>query len=82
MHQAQELLARVDNESAKVGLQLNVLKTEVMVYNLEQPINIKTRCGKTLKVVKNLSDSTSRGPVLDYFQAVFVYFSICWFPRV
>lgn len=51
--QAQELLARVEQESSKVGLYLNEKKTEVMAYNQDGPVNIITQCGKSLKVVNN-----------------------------
>ena len=39
--QAQELLHRVGGESRKVGLRLNVKKTEVMVFNIDQ-VEVKT----------------------------------------
>ena len=51
--QAQELLARVEHESAKMGLKLNDKKTEIMTYNQETPVEITSRSGKKLKVVNN-----------------------------
>ena len=50
MEQAQELLSRVEEECAKVGLGLNAKKTEVIVYNLPESPPLKTRDGRTLKV--------------------------------
>ena len=51
--QAQELLTRVEHESAKVGLQLNDKKTKIITYNQESTVEITSRSGKTLKVVNN-----------------------------
>ena len=51
VEQAQELLSRVEEECAKVGLGLNAKKTEVIAYNLPEPPHLKTRDGSTLKVV-------------------------------
>ena len=38
VEQAQELLSRVEEECAKVGLGLNAKKTEVIAYNLPEPV--------------------------------------------
>jgi len=51
--QAQEVLLRLENESAKVGLHLNAKKTKFMAYNLAAPITIKTRSGDLVEEVKN-----------------------------
>ena len=37
IQKAQELLTRVENEAAKIGLRLNNEKTEAMVYNIPTP---------------------------------------------
>ena len=50
VEQAQELLTHVEHGSVRVGLHLN---DKVMAYNQEEHVNITTRSGKTLKVVKN-----------------------------
>jgi len=51
--QAQQLLLRVEQESAKVGLQLNDKKTKVMAFNQEAPVDLNTRKGEKLEVVTN-----------------------------
>ena len=51
MDQAQELLSRVEEECARVGLRLNAKKTEVIAYNIPEPLRLKTRDGSSLKVV-------------------------------
>ncbi|KAI8513748.1 hypothetical protein Bbelb_080720 [Branchiostoma belcheri] len=51
--QAQELLCRMENEAAKVGLQLNAGKTKLMAFNQKDPVIIKTKSGDTVEVVKN-----------------------------
>ena len=51
--QAQQLLLRVEQESAKVGLQLNDKKTKVMAFNQEAPVDLNTRKGEKLEVVAN-----------------------------
>ena len=51
--QAQQLLSRLEQESAKVGLHLNDKKTKVMAYNQTVPVNINARSGDRLEVVKN-----------------------------
>lgn len=51
--QAQELLARVESEAAKVGLYLNEKKTELMAFNHDAPVNITTQSGSTIKTVQN-----------------------------
>ena len=53
IEQAQQLLHRVEHESAKVGLQLNDKKTKVMSFNQKNPTNINTRNGERLEVVAN-----------------------------
>ena len=54
VEQAQELLSRVESECAKVGLQLNAKKTEVITYNIqgEHP-PLTTTGGIALKEVKD-----------------------------
>lgn len=51
--QAQEMLFRLENESAKVGLHLNAKKTKLMAYNQVAPIVIRTRSGDLVEEVKN-----------------------------
>jgi hypothetical protein len=51
IHQAQELLSRVETECGKVGLGLNAKKTEVMTYNISGHEPLKTNAGNTLKEV-------------------------------
>jgi len=51
--QAQELLTRVETESAKVGLHVNAKKTEFMAFNYTEPIEINTINGNKLKKVDN-----------------------------
>ena len=53
IQKAQELLIRVENEAAKIGLRLNDEKTEVMVYNIPTPSPLKTIGGKAIKIVEN-----------------------------
>ena len=53
IQKAQELLTRVENESAKIGLRVNDEKTEVMVYNIPTPSPLKTVSGKAIKIVEN-----------------------------
>ena len=53
IEQAQELLSRVEQETAKIGLYLNAGKTEVMTFNQDTPVELKARCGDTIKVVDN-----------------------------
>ena len=53
IEQAQQLLERLELQSAKVGLHLNDKKTKVMSYNQDRPVDITTRKGKKLEVVKN-----------------------------
>ena len=51
--EAQQLLARVEHEANNVGLYLNSDKTEVMTFNLAEPVIIKAKSGHTLTVVEN-----------------------------
>ena len=51
--QAQQLLERLEQQSAKVGLHLNDKKTKVMAYNQVAPVDIFTKKGEKLEVVKN-----------------------------
>ena len=53
IEQAQQLLERLEQQSAKVGLHLNDKKTKVMAYNQDTPVDITTRKGEKLEVVKN-----------------------------
>ena len=41
----------VEEECARVGLRLNAKKTEVIAYNIPEPLRLKTRDGSSLKVV-------------------------------
>ena len=50
MDQAQELLTRVEEECARVGLTLNAKKSEVIIYNTARHMLLRTKCGSTLKV--------------------------------
>jgi hypothetical protein len=49
--QAQEVLSRLENEAAKIGLHLNVPKTEVMTFNQDEEKIIVARDGRNIKVV-------------------------------
>ena len=51
--QAQEVLTRLENEAEKVGLFCNAKKTELQVFNHEFPVDVKVKCGKSLKRVEN-----------------------------
>ena len=53
IEQAQELLSRVEQEAEKIGLHLNAGKTEVMTFTQDTPVELKARCGDTIKVVEN-----------------------------
>jgi len=54
MSQAQELLARVEIEAAKVGLHCNAKKTEAMVYNQnDMDTALKSITGELIKIVEN-----------------------------
>ena len=53
IQKAQELLTRVENEAAKIGLHLNDEKTEAMVYNIPTPSPLKTIGGNAVKIVEN-----------------------------
>ena len=48
---AQEMLTRLEMEASKVGLHLNVEKTEVMVFNQENDFDIKAKSGEIIKNV-------------------------------
>ena len=49
--QAQEVLSRLEREAAKIGLHLNVPKTEMMNFNQDEDKIIVARDGKQIKVV-------------------------------
>ena len=51
--QSQELLSRVETEAAKIGLHCNAKKTELMVFNHEDDINIVTLDWSRFKTVEN-----------------------------
>lgn len=53
LQQAQELLQLVETEAAKVGLHVNGPKTELMSFNQDQTITIKSITGHIIKVVEN-----------------------------
>ena len=53
IEKAQEMLTSIEFEAAKIGLHLNVKKTEVMHYNQEGITTIKPRNGMALKSVDN-----------------------------
>ena len=53
LQQAQELLQLVENEAAKVGLHVNGPKTELMSFNQDMLLSIKTICGHIIKEVEN-----------------------------
>ena len=54
IHQAQELLRRVETEAAKVGLHVNAKKTEHMAFNQDQPQNALYALNEALiKLVDN-----------------------------
>ena len=49
IEEAQELLSRVETECKKVGLGLNGPKTKSLVYNIENPPQLRTRDGTELE---------------------------------
>ena len=53
VHQAQELLNRVEKSVASVGLKMNAKKTKYMAYNQKQTFNIKTADGTSLEEVND-----------------------------
>ena len=53
--QAQELLSRVEKEAAKVGLHLNEKKTELMAFNYDDPVDVLTMNGNSVKNVLNFT---------------------------
>ena len=54
IHQAQELLKRVETEAARVGLHVNAKKTEHMSFNQDQPQNMVHALNEALiKLVDN-----------------------------
>ena len=53
MHQAQEMISRVETETRKIGLYLNVKKTETMQFNQEVETPITGKNGGIIKVVNN-----------------------------
>ena len=54
IHQAQELLKRVEEEAARVGLHVNAKKTEHMTFNQDQPQNMIYAINEALiKLVEN-----------------------------
>ena len=53
IEKAQEMLTSIEFEAAKIGLHLNVKKTEVMHYNQEGITTIKPRNEMALKSVDN-----------------------------
>ena len=67
IQKAQELLTRVENEAAKIGLRLNDEKTEAMVYNIPTPSPLKTTGGNAIKIVENFKylGSWMRSPEQD-----------------
>ena len=53
VHQASELLQRVESECSKVGLLINYNKTKVMAFNKLDLIILKTADGQILDVEKD-----------------------------
>ena len=53
IQQAKELLKLVETEAANVGLHVNAKKTEVMMFNQDQPNDMKSISGGKIKEVKN-----------------------------
>ena len=51
IHQAQEMLASVETEAAKIGLHLNSKKTEVMHFSQGGVTTIKAKNGEKIKTV-------------------------------
>ena len=45
------MLKRLESEASKVGLKLNVNKTEAMAFNQEAECNIKANNGDNIKIV-------------------------------
>ena len=53
IEQAQKLLTAVEKEAANVGLHVNAKKTELMAYNQNSKIKLKTLCGQNVNKVEN-----------------------------
>ena len=53
IHQAQEVLSRLEDEAEKVRLYFNAKKTKLQVFNYEVPVEVKTKTGKVLEIVDN-----------------------------
>ena len=53
IEKSQEMLTSIEFEAAKIGLHLNVKKTEVVHYNQKGITTIKARNGMALKSVEN-----------------------------
>ena len=51
--QAQDILNILEHEEGKVGLHCNANKTEIQAFNHEVHIDVKSRNGTTIQVVKN-----------------------------
>ncbi len=51
IHQAQDLLNRVETSAAQIGLSMNAKKTKVMAYNQSEEVKIMTTDGTQLEVV-------------------------------
>ena len=51
IEQAKQLLARVEEEAAKIGLHVNSKKTEHMMYNQEKENAITSKNGVSIKTV-------------------------------
>ena len=47
------MLTRLEDEVIKVGLKLNVKKTEMIIFNKEGDHNIKAKNGELIKSVKD-----------------------------
>ena len=53
IEQAQKMLTNIENEAAKVGLHLNSKKTEMMLFNQVNPVEVKSLEGKVICPVEN-----------------------------
>jgi hypothetical protein len=53
LHQAQDLLSRVETSVGKVGLKMNTSKTKFMSFNIPQPVKILTNNGSELEEIND-----------------------------
>ena len=53
IQQAQEIITRLEEEAAYVGLYCNAKKTELQVHNHQIPVEVRVSSGNTLRIIDN-----------------------------